>query len=208
MLDVSVHITQGTSIWEAVAATGTVAVAIATFLAVLVALFGRDLWERRHRPVLTIDYGPGEPYCRDTILEPGNVKAHWVRVRIVNRGGTAKGCRGKLIAVCEADGSARNDRDPMLLRWAGMPKNQELRPLDLARDDSHFLAVVVATDDNKEVATICTDPNARPGFPQTLEAGQLHRVRLGVYCDNGEPATADFKVTFSGDVHSLSMRQV
>jgi len=205
MLDIALQTTREESIREWLIAGGTLGAAAVALILGLLVPWMRARWLR---PNLRIDYEPKEPYCRYTKLVSGQA-AHWVRVKITNRGRSgAKGCRGKMIAVLKEDGSVREDRDPMPLKWANMPEGQSLDPLDLAREEYQFLAVVVATDDNKEVATICTDPDARPGFPQTLEAGQLHRVRLGAYCDNGEPVTAEFEITFSGDVHSLSMRQV
>ena len=200
MLDVSVQVTHGTPVWEALTAIGTLG-------AVLVALFGPMLRAWWRSPSLEITYEPQEPYCRDTVLEPGNVRAHWVRVKVTNEGrGTAKRCKGKMNAVFRPDGGLRDDRDPMQLRWAGVPLEQSLEPLDLARRDSQFLTVVFARDDSREGAWIAADIRARPGFPYMLEAGQTHRVRLAVYADNADPVTKDFVITYGGDIRSLEMR--
>lgn len=210
MLDVSVNITQGTSIWEAAAAIGTVAVAVATFLAVLVALFGRDLWGRRHAPILQIGYDPREPYCRDTPMIVENhgakstVDSHWLRVRITNKGrSTARSCKGKMIAIYGPDGVPRDDRDPMLLRWSSTPGDKAFEALDLARDEWQFLDVAYAQD-NLAFALIAAEPTPA-GFPKTLEAERSHRVKIAVYADNAEPSTAEFVVTYGGTVDSLRM---
>jgi len=203
MLDVSVDVTQGTSVWETLTAIGTLAAAAATFLAVLVALFGRDLWETRHRPILEITYEQKEPYCRDV---PDLIPSRWVRVKVTNRGrGTAKRCKGKMIAVYRADGSLREDRDPMLLHWAGMLLQQGLEPLDLAREEYQLLDVVSAGSVRRDAALIVADPTPA-GFAKELEAGQKHTVTVAVYADNAEPVTAEFVITFDGDIHSLKMQ--
>jgi len=211
VLEISVEVIRGTSVWEIVAAVGTAAAAVATFFAVLVALFGREWWDRRHRPILEISYESREPYCRDTqiIIETHGAKstvgAYWVRVKVMNEGrATAKGCKGKMIAVYNDDGNLRQDRDPMLLRWAGMPPDQALHPLDLARGESQFLDVVFARADDHEFAFIAADPTPA-GFFKTLEAGQKHKATLAVYADSVEPVTADFVITYGGDVDSLKM---
>ncbi|MCJ7491928.1 MAG: hypothetical protein MUP15_07245 [Dehalococcoidia bacterium] len=170
MLDIALQTTREESIREWLIAGGTIGATAVALVLGLVAPWMRTRWLR---PNINIDYEPREPYCRDTSLQSGHM-AHWVRVKVTNRGrSTAKWCRGRMIEVYRTDGSLREDRDPMPLKWADMPEGQSLEPLDLARGESQFLAVVVATDDNKEVATIWTDLNARPGFPQTLEAGQV-----------------------------------
>ncbi|MGD0115011.1 MAG: hypothetical protein ABSC13_03270 [Dehalococcoidia bacterium] len=210
MLDVFIHVTQGTSTWEAVAAIGAIAAAVATFLAVLVALFGRELWDRRRRPILQIDYDPCEPFCRYTIMAIGNstasslVNSHWIRVGVTNKGrGTARACKGKMLAVYGPDGSARDDRDPMLLRWSSMPSTKEFEPLDLARDERQPLDVVY-TQGQPGGAFVAAEPTPA-GFSKTLEAGPTHRVRLAVYADNAEPKTAEFAITYGGDIDSLKM---
>lgn len=197
MLDVSVNITQGTSIWEAAAAIGTVgAVIVALLLGVALPWF--------RRPCLKIDYQPRDPYCRDAPL-PQGLPAHWVRVKVTNKGrGAAKRCIGKMIAVYGVDGRPRADRDPMRLYWADASWKQPPEPLDLARDESEYLGVVYAHKDNPSAALISTHGGGS-GFRKELEAGQSHRVRLAVYADNAKPETAEFLITYGGDVDSLRM---
>jgi hypothetical protein len=112
-----------------------------------------------------------------------------------------------MIAAYGSDGSPRGDRDPLLLRWAAIPKDQQMQPLDLAPKEGQFLNVVVATSDNQNEATIATEPGGRFGFSPTLEAGQTHLVRLGVYADNAEPMTAEFVITYGGGLDSLKMER-
>jgi len=206
MLDIHVDVTRGAALAEWMTAFGTLG-------AVLVALFGPMLWAWWRSPRLEIGYEPREPYCRDTqmerryIAEGALFQAHWIRVKVRNRGrGTAKSCKGKMIAVYRADGSLREDRDSMLLKWAGIPEDQQLTPLDLAPHEWQFLNVTRADSEYPTKALVATDFDARPGFPQTLEAGQTHKVRLAVYADNAEPVTRDFVIEFNGDIHSLEIR--
>lgn len=69
--------------------------ALASFLAVIVALLGGLGWfSRRHEPVLRLSFGPGQPCCRRV----GD--AFWVRVAVDNIGrNPAKGCVGRLIGL-------------------------------------------------------------------------------------------------------------
>ena len=200
MLDIHVEVTRGASAAEWMTAFGTLG-------AVLVALFGPMLWGWWRKPRLEISYEPREPYCRYTwLLERGNPESHWVRVKVTNGGrGTAKRCKGKMIAVYRADGSLREDRDSMLLHWAGMLPEQGLEPLDLAREEHQLLDVVHARSDRRDAALVVADPTPA-GFPKELEAGQPHRVRLAVYADNADPVTKDFVITYGGDIRSLKMQ--
>jgi hypothetical protein len=201
MLDVSVHVTQGTSAWEALTAIGALSAA-------LVALFLGLVLPWCRRPCLKIDYQPGAPCCRDAPIPTpeGSVPAHWVRVKVTNKGrGAAKRCIGKMIAVYGADGRPRDDRDPMRLYWAGQSWKQPPEPLDLARHEFEYLGVVYAQGDKTD-ATLISTHRGGTGFPKELEAGRLHKVRLAVYADNAEPKTRDFEITFNGDIDTLKMR--
>jgi hypothetical protein len=206
MLEISVSVTQDTSVAEWMTAFGTVGAVVVALLLGLLGLVVPAVRAWWRRPVLEIDYQLGEPYCRDVPIMPGLVPSRWVRVKVSNGGrGTAKRCKGKVIAVYAADGSLREDRDAMLLHWAGMPLEQGLEPLDLAREEHQLLDVVHARSDRRDAALIVADPTPA-GFAKELEAGQVHKVRLAVYADNAEPVTAAFVITFDGDISSLKMQ--
>jgi len=185
--------------------------AFGTVGAVLVALLGPTLWNWWQSPRLQISFERQEPYCRDTPLIIENhgakstVDSHWVRVKVTNKGrGIAKACKGKMIAVYKDDGALRQDRDPMQLRWAGVPWEQSLEPLDLARMEYQFLGVVYAQSNSPQAALVVTHDKPE-GFSKTLEAHERHRVRLAAYADNAKPQTAEFVITYGGDVGSLKM---
>jgi hypothetical protein len=189
--------------------------ALGTVGAVLVALFWPTVLAHYRRPRLAIIYAPGPPCDRYTPMQDSAtgtwVDSRWVRVEVENVGrSTARGCKGKLAAVFTPEGKPRGDRDPMLLRWslAGASEERQLDPLDLAPEDSDFLAIVYATNARTDAAFIATDPKARPGFDMTLEADVVreHRVTLAVYADNAEVVQKDFVITYAGTIDRLRMR--
>jgi len=201
MLDVSVSIGTESAVAQWMTAFGTVG-------AVVVALFGPIAWRWWWTARLEIGFEPREPYCRRTwLMEEGSPESLWVRVKVTNRGrGTARRCKGKMTAVYASDGSLREDRDPMLLHWAGMTVERGLEPLDLARHESQFLDVVY-TKSREPNVLIATDPTPA-GFLKILEPRQIHRVTLAAYSDNTEPVTADFEITFDGTVDGIRMKQI
>ena len=203
MLDINVDVTRGASVAEWMTAFGTLGAVVVALLLGLVVPVVRARWRS---PRLEISYQPGEPYCRDAPIPPKLVPAHWVRVKVTNKGrGTAKRCKGEMIAVYGADGRPRDDRDPMPLYWSGVSWEQPPEPLDLARHESEYLGVVYAQSDNTNAALISTHRRGA-GFPKELEAGKEHRVRLAVYADNAKRKTAEFLITFGGDIDSLEMK--
>lgn len=186
--------------------------AIGTVGAVLVALFGPVLWSWWRRPRLKITYKPAEPFCRDNVPLEGGALAHWIRVMVTNEGrSTAKRCKGQVIKVVrQEDNSVRSDIDPLPLRWAGVPEGQEMNPRDLSPKESQYLNVAMARTDNQNAVIIATDLSGdfRPGFSPTLEAGRRHKITVAVYADNADPVTAEFVITFDGDIHSLRMEAI
>lgn len=184
--------------------------AIGTVSAVVVALGGPWFWQWWFRPVLRFEYEPCEPFCRCTDMEIDGrrAKTRWIRLRIVNKGrGTARRCKAKLLAVFDANGTPRGDRDPMMLRWSATPEEHELEPLDLANGETRFLDVVFAHDLDTQWARIPTHATP-PGFIPALEANREHRIRVAIYADNAEPHQEDFSVTYDGGIEGLAMNRV
>lgn len=204
MLAIFLQTTREESIREWLIAGGTIGAAVVALALGLLVPWLRACWLR---PTLTIEYESREPCCRDAPF-PSGEPAHWVRVKVTNKGrSAAKRCKGKLIAVHRADGSLREDIDPMQLRWAGIPWQRGLEPLDLAREEGEFLGVVYARGTRPDVAFTTVD-EAPAGFLKWLEAGPPHRVTLAVYADNAKSETADFVITYGGDVRSLRMQRL
>jgi hypothetical protein len=181
-----------------------IATAAGTIAAVIVALGIAWLWPWLNRPRLIIEFEPVEPYSRATRDLPDLIPSRWVRVRVKNVGrDVAKQCTGKLVAVLDANGKQRNDRDSIQLMWAGVVVGHELDPIDLCRQDSQFLGVVTATERDTQ-ARFVTDQAPR-GFPQTLEPLVEHRITVAAYATNANPAIAHFDVYFVGFTTDLRM---
>jgi hypothetical protein len=115
--------------------------AVATFLAVLVALFG-PAWERgRRRAVLYLDADPSDdlgPHAKVVFVpEPAGDSRVWVRLAVGNSGrSTAEGVRVVLVRV-EASQSYPHQPPMRELKWADVPFDTvtlapgELRLVDL-----------------------------------------------------------------------------
>ena len=175
--------------------------AAGTLLAVLVALFGPSLWRHYWKPRLNVEFNKDEPNCRFTRLSYGG-DAYWVRVRVKNVGrGGALSCVGRFTAAWTG-GELRHDKDPMQLRWCGVPDNRGFDPIHLASGQNEFLDVFRITrgDSNLRFETF---PGYAPGFPTALEPEGEHRVRITVVADNTEPAEVHLAVRYSGDFNAL-----
>jgi hypothetical protein len=173
----------------------------ATFLAVIVALFGQRMWECLRRPRLDITFEHAEPFCRKTRLAK-HWQAYWVRVKVENKGADpARACVGKLSKVY-TDGTFRDDRDPVQLRWCGVPDHRGFEAIHLARRQYEFLNVFRIHQRERQIS-IETFPDYAPGVPTALEPNLEHRVEISVVADNAHPKTATLTVTYNGDFHRL-----
>lgn len=180
--------------------------AASALLGVAVALFGARAWQWYSRPRLSIDFRDGEPCCRQILLaNPPDRLGHWIRVCVRNVGrSTARHCKGKVVAVLDDEGHERPDRDPMVLRWCGVPDEQGFEPIDLSPNEHQFLNVVVSIEHvSDHVEIVSTREGA--GFDKTLERERKHIVRVGVYADNASAALASFQVYFDGSFPGLTM---
>ena len=172
-----------------------------TLLAVLVAFILPWFWPWWRSPRLNVTFDKDEPTCRFTDLSGGG-RAYWVRIKVENVGrGGALSCIGRFTAAWTG-GEPRHDKDPMQLRWCGVPDSRGFDPIHLASGQHEFLDVFRITrgDSNLRFETF---PGYAPGFPTALEAKGEHRVRITVIADNTEPAEVHLTVRYSGDFDAL-----
>lgn len=95
--------------------------AIITFIAVIVALFGQKFWSWRNRPVAKVIFGNFEPYS--LVLYPNSVLTMLFRLKIVNVGKSIiKNCRVKIIsAIPENIPNSSLIKEPDVLKWSNAP---------------------------------------------------------------------------------------
>jgi len=175
--------------------------ALATTAAVLVALFVNVLAPWHRQPVLRIAFEPAEPYCRFTRLADGTI-AYWVSVLVQNVGRTgASRCIGKFVDA-QRNGERRVDRDPMQLRWRGVPDQRGFDPIDLAIQQGEFLNVfrIIRGDPSLRFETF---PGYAPGFPTALEPAVRHFVRVVAAANDALPAAIWLSVEYTGDFETL-----
>jgi hypothetical protein len=182
---------------------------VATVVAVVVALLGWRVRDFLQQPRLKITFDQAEPFCRETLLSDGR-QSYWVRVKVQNRGkDPARECVGKLSKVYTG-GRFRDDRDPLQLRWCGVPDHRGFEPIHLARTQHEFLNVFRIVQGVRQL-WIETDPDYAPGFPKFLEEESEHRVEISVFADNAAPKTITLTVAYNGDFaqlpNSLTIRQ-
>lgn len=129
--------------WTAVGTVGAVV------LAVLGTLIHR-FWEWYRRPVLTLNFGNRDPWRRLGRAQDNAVYSFF-RISVENTGHRiAYGVKGFAFEFLNADGSAREDFDPIALHWAGT--GFDATPLvNLLPGQREFLDVVqVMHSDQKE----------------------------------------------------------
>ncbi len=96
------------------------ALAIITFLAVIVALFQQKLWEWWNKPQIKFGLKNGEPYIVTTYSGSGQMIKYF-RIKIRNNGNsTAKNCYVKLISVTNKNNNV-NLIEPDKLKWTSAP---------------------------------------------------------------------------------------
>lgn len=177
-----------------------------TILAATVALLGGfRVFDWFRAPRLRVSFQQSEPWCRTTQLVSGN-EGYWVRVRVENVGhDSARGCVGKLTEV-RTDGTLRGDRDPMQLRWGGVPDARGFDPIDLRRGQHEFLNVLETVEGEPHVR-IVTFPNFAPGFSMVLEPDAEHLIEIDVAADNTSLVRLSLIVRYGGSFGTLTVRR-
>jgi len=105
-----------------VIAIATVFLGVATFFAVLIALFKEDI----RKPIIKIGFGNEKPYVIDSYSN-GMINLLF-RLKVVNQGKTvAKKCRVKILSVF-AEGRDENEiSEPDILKWSSAPRDMVYR---------------------------------------------------------------------------------
>ncbi len=167
----------------------------ATLLVVITtSLVALGFFDRFRAPRLALTFGPVEPWCRRGLLPDGR-QAWWVRVGVENRGkSAAHGCVGRLTAT-ETAGREREDVDPVQLRWAGLPRSQAFRPIEIRPGQREYLNVLLLADGGAWRLVTFEDPDFDPGFATELDVRQQHRLRVAVFSANAPTTTASARST-------------
>lgn len=159
--------------------------AIGTLAAVIVALFGPAAHRWITRPVLEIEYQPGDPFDRRT---DGSIDGRtvgplfWTRVRIKNRGrGTAHACYVKLSTISDTQGRPKTDIDPMTLGWSSTVRDLAHKRLDLAPGDHQFADLFLSSSSEPRAIVPWVPPDA--GFLPALDADSQFCVTVSALCD-------------------------
>ena len=180
--------------------------AIASFLAVAVALLGGTGWfARLQRPVLRLSFESGQPWCRGVSADPSGEKdVLWVRIAVENHGSDpAKGCIGRLIGLA-TNGTMRADIDPVQLRWAGVPRSRSFEPIDLRRGQTDFLNVVYRPGGRDWLIDTFGGDDFDPGFETHLRADQSHHLRIAVFADNADTRSLSLSLEVGPDGPRIS----
>lgn len=185
-----------TDTWIAVGSIATAAMAVSTFLLIVI-----PFWRR---PRFSVEFKCDKPFVRDTETDSvarstsdtaDTAPSHWLRVRVTNVGrGTAKGCVGRLVGVTDDKGKKVEPLDPLYLHWVGTSwSDVPFRRLDLARGDAEFLDVCMTQQANPNLY-LAGDQfplwtrNDQRGITNFLHAGK-YVLAIAVYGDEVRPKT-------------------
>ncbi len=117
----------------------------------------------------------------------------------------ARGCIGRIIRVT-TDGAVREDVDPLQLRWAGVPRANAFRPLDIRRRQREFLNVLFLRAMARWEIVTYADEDFDPGFSTELKAAQEHVLDLAIFSDNADTATQSLVANFRIVEDEISVR--
>lgn len=110
---------------------------IATFLAVIVALFGEKLWDWLNRPKIRLSFDKNSERClrtgialkdsiQDDLIIQGttDIPRYFYQLKVVNEGGFAKNVKIKL-DIHYADDSEKPRFEPSTLKWVGGTESED-----------------------------------------------------------------------------------
>jgi len=108
-------------------------IAILTFLAVLIALFGKAFWDWWNKPKIKFGLSNKEPYV--ITYYTSHLMPRLFRLKVINKGGkVAKNCRIKIISISPSpDGLTF---EPDVLKWSSAPRDMRYRinpPIEIDR---------------------------------------------------------------------------
>lgn len=202
-----------------------VSISVATFLAVLVALFGERLWRRKDRPKIKVYFDSKDSECyhrtdmhihqNGRIIE--SIPTYYIRLKVVNDGiSTMENTEVVLERI-----TPKPDMFMSLnLSWAGfnLPPNDIKREVRIPHKQSRIVDVIEVMEPNQTEALANrlssvndTDTDRYKAYskgfrccsikPNTLSdilpAGK-YVLDIGIYADNTEPVTVRLSVDYEG----------
>ncbi len=142
-------------------------------------------------PKLELKFNNNE-YAYKTEIIKNKVTTHYIRVEVVNTGRQiAKQCRAYLVNVERENSSGQfvptHYKDSLQLSWAAKKDEKDkFSPLDLSKDISQFINVIVITEPNKYQTQVQEDLYSYKNLLQG-EHGKF-RYTIHVSGDNVNPA--------------------
>ena len=202
-------------------AIGTLALAMVTFITLLVTLIVTLFLPWRRRPWFTIEFANCQPYCRPLPPRPIDVvvigrnergeavpfvqrfpsaESYWLRLKVTNSGkSVAKNCSGRLVKFMD-NSKELEGHDLVKLHWINTPwSRQEFFPsIDLNRGEHDFLDVLVTRPEYKRKELLFMSPeNLFSDNPDMVPEGTC-RIQVTVYGDNVEPCSKKYSITWEG----------
>jgi len=188
------------------------ALVIITFLAVIVALFGRKFWDWWNRPKIKLGLNKFPPHMIQIVGRQSNLLQYY-RLKIINDGKTiAKNCQVKLVSVIPPKKkSIFSLVEPDKLKWSSAPTDNrygiarekiDVSPLggwefcDLLMIDSYLLTTIQFLSLGNRTASITEE----------------YIITIEISGDNFKPKTAQIKISqnpnanmFIGDINWINI---
>lgn len=180
--------------------------AIITFLAVLVALFGQKFWDWWNRPKIKFSLKNQEPHI---IFGYSNPMTKLFRLKVINKGNTvAKNCRIKVLSVFPSP--EEKFFEPDILKWSSAPKdtrytNDQLSPIHKTDKDIHPNGGWEFCD-----LFFCRSGDSRVNFAssgnrQFLARNDNYIITIEISGDNLKPKKAIFRVSNFQDIFNMKI---
>ena len=179
------------------------ALTIATFLAVIVALFQQKFWEWLNKPKIKFGLSNFPPHAISVIGKQSNILQYY-RFKIINEGKTiAKNCQVKLVSVISTrKKSIFSLIEPDKLKWSSAPVDNrfsihrekiDISPsggwefCDLLKIDSHLLTTIQFMSLGN----------------RTIEIADEYIITIEISGDNFDPKTAQIKLSQNPNANLL-----
>ena len=182
--------TDSISFWTAIGA-------LATILAVIMALFGEKIKSKIWGARLFIEHKNKLPFNKHaySINTNGQTKkGFYIRLKIENTGkSTAHSVYGKLTKIEYLEENQSIDiYDPSVLRWVS---TQECKPINLSPRDFDFLDILFSIE-NEDNFILQTDYKLR-GSPFVFKKNlSPHALYISIYSDDAPTVSARFSLQF------------
>lgn len=197
------------------------ALAVITFLAVIVALFGQRFWEWINKPNIKVGISNESHYVVQGIRESSII--FYFRMKVVNTGKTvARNCRVKLISVVPENKEVKFYWEPDNLKWSSAPRDMRYRhdpERDIGSLDKNQLTPIfkelkdIPPNNGWEFCDLFDICNgfvrfASYGNRQTLPYHEGAVITLEIFGDNIKPKQVKFKLSQSGDFRQVKINRI